>query len=185
MKHLITIVQDSPAVSMSSTVQLAIATFHAPSDPSSDGTRQEIIRATPSWFKGMPHYDCIFVNSNDDTNGMGGMEVACAICFFFFSFVYFGVTYPCALVQWFSRRRIAEQPDDDTGMWMVSLGVDRNGDPNLAVIHIDCIFRAAHLIPIFGDSFIPDDITPHNSLDSFKGFYVNCFIDYHAFDFAS
>ena len=108
---------------------------------------------------------------------MHGMEVMHAICFFFF--VFFGVTYPCALVHWFSQ--IAEEADDDGGMWMVSPNFDCNGEPNLAVIHIDCIFCTAHLVPIFGDSFIPNDITHHNSLDSFKGF----FIDHHVFDIAS
>ncbi|KAH8984532.1 hypothetical protein EDB86DRAFT_2810703, partial [Lactarius hatsudake] len=59
------------------------------------------------------------------------------------------------------------------------------GDPILAVIHVDCIFHAAHLVPIFRNSYIPDHITHDNSLDNFKGFYVNRFVDHHAFDFAS
>lgn len=121
------------------------------------------------------------MNSNNDVNGMCGMEVMCAICFF--SFVYFGVTYDCTLVHWFSQ--IAEEVDDDGGMWMVSPNFDCNREPNLAVIHIDCIFCVVHLVPIFRDSFIPDNITHHNSLDSFKGFYINHFIDHHAFDIAS
>jgi hypothetical protein len=163
-------------------VNRAIATFRSPNDSSNDkGMRREVIRATPSWHKGMPRYDCIFVNSNNEANGMRRMEVAHAMCFF--SFVYFGVTYPCALVQWFSH--ISEEPDNNGGMWMVSPDLDCNGNPNLAVIHIDCIFRAAHLVPMFGDTFVPDDITYHNSLDSFKGFYVNRFIDHHTFDIAS
>ncbi len=160
----------------------ATATFHTPSDPSNDeGVRQEVIRAAPSWLKGMPRYDCIFVNSNNELDGMRGMEIARAICFF--SFVYLGITYPCVLVHWFSR--ISEEPDEDTGMWMVTPDFDHSGNPILAVIHIDCIFRAAHLIPIFGNSFIPDHITHDNSLDNFKGFYVNRFVDHHAFDIAS
>jgi hypothetical protein len=165
-----------------SVVNHAIATFHSPNNLSNNkGMRREVIQATPLWHKGMPRYDCIFVNSNNDVSGMHRMEVAHAICFF--SFVYFGVTYPCALVQWFSR--ISEELDNDGGMWMVSPDFDCNGNPDLAVIHIDCIFRVAHLVPIFGDAFVPDDITYQNSLDSFKGFYVNRFIDHHAFDIAS
>ncbi|KAH9071088.1 hypothetical protein EDB83DRAFT_2221410 [Lactarius deliciosus] len=159
----------------------ATAMFHTPSDPSNDqGMRHEVIRATPSWLKGKPRYDCIFVNSNNELHGMRGMEIARAIRFF--SFVYLGVTYPCVLVHWFSR--ISEEPDEDTGMWMVTPDFVR-GDPILAVIHVDCIFRAAHLVPIFGNSYIPDHITHDNSLDNFKGFYVNRFVDHHAFDFAS
>lgn len=110
------------------------------------------------------------------------MEVARIIRFF--SFAYLGTTYPCALVHWFSR--ISEEPDEDTGMWMVTPDFDgTTGSPVLAVIHIDCIFRAAHLIPIFGNSFVSDEITHVNVLDSFKGFYVNRFIDHHAFEIAS
>jgi hypothetical protein len=160
----------------------ATATFHTPSDPSNDeGMRHEVIRAAPSWLKGMPRYDCVYINSDNELIGMRGMEVARAICFF--SFVHLNVTYPCALVHWFSR--ISEEPDEDTGMWMVSPDFDVSGKPILAVVHIDCIFRAAHLIPIFGDSFVPEHITVDNSLDHFKGFYANRFVDHHAFDIAS
>jgi hypothetical protein len=129
----------------------------------------------------MPRYDCVFVNTDDEVNGMCGMEVAQVICFF--SFVFLGTTYPCALVQWYSH--IAEEPDDNTGMWMVSPDFDHDGNLILAVIHVNSIFHVAHLIPIFGDSVIPDNITYYNSLDNFKGFYVNRFADHHAFDIAS
>ncbi|KAH8987556.1 hypothetical protein EDB86DRAFT_3065712 [Lactarius hatsudake] len=159
----------------------ATAMFHTPSDPSNDqGMRHEVIRATPSWLKGKPRYDCIFVNSNNELHGMHGMEIARAIRFF--SFVYLSVTYPCVLVHWFSC--ISEEPDEDMGMWMVTPDFVR-GDPILAVIHVDCIFRAAHLVLIFGNSYIPDHITHDNSLDNFKGFYVNRFVDHHTFDFVS
>jgi hypothetical protein len=143
--------------------------------------RKEVIQAAPSWFNGMPRYNCVFVNSNNELNGMRGMEVARTLCFF--SFRYLGVTYSCAVVQWFSH--ISEEPDEDTGMWMVTPDFHPSGTPVLAIIHIDCIFRAAHLLPIFGNTFVSEDITHMNSLDCFKGFYVNRFVDYHAFDIAS
>jgi hypothetical protein len=101
----------------------------------------------------------------------------------FLFFCDLGITYPCALVHWFSR--ISEEQNENSGMWMVSPNFDHNKNPNLAVIHIDCIFRTAHLVPIFGDSFVPDNITNYNSLDSFKGFYVNCFVDHHTFHIAT
>ncbi|KAI9436911.1 hypothetical protein H4582DRAFT_2111949 [Lactarius indigo] len=158
----------------------ATAMFCTPSDPSNEqGMRQEVIQATPLWFKGTLHYDCIFVNSNNELHGMHEMKIAQAICFF--SFMYLSVTYPCVLVHWFSH--ISEEPDKDTGMWMVTPDFV-HGDPILTVIHIDCIFRAAHLVPIFGNSFVPDYITHDNSLNNFKGFYVNQFVDYHAFNIA-
>jgi hypothetical protein len=143
--------------------------------------RQEVIRATPLWYKRTPRYDCVFINSNNELHGMRGMEVARTLCFF--SFVYHGITYPCAFVHWFSY--ISGEPDEDTGMWMVAPDFDNTGDPVVAVIHIDCIFRAVHLVPIFGNEVVQDDITHANSLDSFKGFYVNRFVDYHAFHIAS
>ena len=157
----------------------ATATFHTPSDPSNvDGLRQEVVRAAPLWRGEASRYDCIFVNQDDELDGMRGLEVARAICFF--SFIYLGISYACTLLQWFSR--IAEEIDEVTGMWMVAPDFNLTGSPVLAVVHVDCILRAAHLIPIFGDSFVSDDITHTNSLDRFKGFYVNRFIDHHAFN---
>jgi len=37
----------------------------------------------------------------------------------------------------------------------------------------------------FGDGFIGDHVTFHNSLDSFAGFYVNKFVDHNSFEIAS
>ena len=160
----------------------AVATFSAPSNPCNiDGMCNEVIWAAPSWLKGMPHYDCVFINSNNDLHSMHRMEVAQAICFF--SFTHLDITYACVLVHWFSH--ITEELDESTGMWMVTPDFDDEGSPNLTVIHIDCIFCAAHLIPIFRDSFVPDHITLDNSLDYFKGFYINHFVDHHAFSIAS
>ena len=66
---------------------------------------------------------------------MCGMEVAQAICLFSFTFYY--VTYPCAVVHWFSC--ILEKPDNDTGMWMVAPDFYQNQKPVISVIHVDCI----------------------------------------------
>ena len=61
----------------------AVATFHAPSDPSRPGGMcQECIRAVPSWRKGPAHYDCVFLNSNPDVPGMLGMDVVQVHLFF-------------------------------------------------------------------------------------------------------
>jgi hypothetical protein len=73
-------------------------------------------------------------------------------------------------VQWFSC--ISEEIDETTGMWMVAPDFNPTGSPALAIIHVNCILHTAHLIPIFGDTFISDEIMHINSLDSFKGFYV-------------
>jgi hypothetical protein len=159
----------------------ATASYYAPSDPSGIcGMHRELIRANPSWQKDRARYDCAFINSEPELDGFHGLSVVRILLFF--SFVFDGKTYPCALVRWFSR--IAEECDEDTGMWMVQPEVEDNDSPSISVIHIDCIFRAAHLLPIYGDDPI-DSISPDDSLDIFHGFYVNKYIDHHAFEIAS
>jgi len=55
------------------------------------------------------------------------------------------------------------------------------GKRSISVLHVDTIYRAAHLIPLYGTQFIPRSIKPHLSYDTFTAFYVNKFIDHHAF----
>ncbi|KAG1870501.1 hypothetical protein C8R48DRAFT_596843 [Suillus tomentosus] len=160
----------------------AATTFYAPSDPSGVGSmRREQIRACPLWRNVSPHNDCVFVNTNSDLEGMKGLEVARVKCFFSFKFDW--VTYPCALVQWFDK--VSDCADEDTGMWIVRPSVHDDGTPNFAVIHIDTVYRAAHLIPVYGPDFIADDIKYFHSYDAFRSFYVNKFADHHAFEIAS
>jgi hypothetical protein len=155
----------------------AVATYYAPSDPSGiGGMRRERIRATPSWRKGPSRYDCVLVNSNQDLEGMRGLDIARVLCFFSFNFR--GTTYPCALIRWFSH--IGDGPDVDTGMWMVK--PVPNADGPLAVIHLDCVVRAAHLIGVYGNSFLPPGFHFSRSLDSFRAFYVNKYADHHMFE---
>ena len=164
---------------MISVFSLAAASYYTPSDPSGVcGIRREHIRATPSWRQGPAHYDCTFVNSNLelDRDSMHGLRIARILLFF--SFVFNDKTYPCALVHWFSPS--AEERDEDTGMWMVQPEVEDDGSPTISVLHLDRIFHAAHLLPIYGDDPI-GSISPHDSLDVFHAFYVNKYIDHHAF----
>jgi hypothetical protein len=159
----------------------AVAIFHAPSDGSGIyGMRREHIRAVKSWRKGPGRYDCVFLNRDPDIPGMQGMDIVRIHAFFSFDFG--GTTYPCALVHWFTI--IGAEPDEDTGMWVVKPEVDHLGDQVVSIIHLDCIIRAAHLIGVFGESFVPRALTCHQSLDAFKAFYVNKYIDHHAFKLA-
>ncbi|KIK80717.1 hypothetical protein PAXRUDRAFT_15634 [Paxillus rubicundulus Ve08.2h10] len=161
----------------------ATAVFVSPSDPSGiGGMRREQIHATPSWHCGPGHYDCIFVSTDDTLEGMLSMEIARVLCFFSFVFTN-GQTYPCALIHWFDR--LAEEPDNLMGMWMVTPSFLDDGSKNLAVVHIDSIVRGAHLLPIFGTEVVPEHINFHNSLDLYRGFYVNRFVDHHTFELAS
>ena len=69
-------------------------------------------------------------------------------------------------------------------MWMVQPAVTEDGLPDVSVIPLDCVIRAAHLLPIYGDTPIPDNVSHHNSLDAFVAFYVNKYADHHAFEIA-
>ena len=154
----------------------AKATFYSPSDPSGiGGMRYDYIRVSPSWRKGKPRYDTVFVETDPDKQGMQGMHVA--RIFLLFSFVADYIEYPCALVNWFSP--VDNVPDDLTGMWVVSPELE-DDDMYLSVIHVESILRAAHLIPCYGIDFVADyaDIDPSETLNSFSSFYVNKYVDH-------
>ena len=161
-------------------VNSAVAIFRAPSDLSNiDGMRREHIRATSSWRKGAPRYDCVLVNSHPDLEGAQAFEVARV--FLFFSFRHGNTAYPCALIQWFSF--VGAEPDDNTGMWMVEPEFQETDEPHLSVIHTDSIYRAVHLLPVYSTAEpVRRTITMHSSLDTFRLFYVNKFADHNAFE---
>ncbi|KAG1766909.1 hypothetical protein EV702DRAFT_1182237 [Suillus placidus] len=163
-----------------SVVNSASSRFYAPSDLSGiGGMRREHIRSCPKWRNAHARYDCVFINARPELEGMRGLEVARALCFF--SFKYKWVLYECAVVRWFNI--IGDAPDEDTGMWVVQPSFDGHS-PDISVIHIDAIYRTAHLLPIYGVDFIPRAINFSNSLDKFRTFYVNKFADHHAFEIA-
>ncbi|KAG1765182.1 hypothetical protein EV702DRAFT_1182518 [Suillus placidus] len=101
----------------------------------------------------------------------------------FFSFTFKAVSYPCAVVHWF--KKADDGPDKDTGMWIVKPLYDTDQSLLVGIIHIDSIYRAAHLIPIYGTHAIPKDLKHYDSYDAFCAFYVNKFADHHAFEIAS
>ena len=94
-----------------------------------------------------------------------------------FSFTHNDQRYPCALVEWFVK--CGRKPDDATGMWIVEYDERRNGRRVYSVIHLDTIFRAAHLIPDFGPQLLPLNFDHKHSLDCFDTFYVNRYADHH------
>ncbi|KAH9046933.1 hypothetical protein EDB84DRAFT_1586692 [Lactarius hengduanensis] len=91
--------------------------------------------------------------------------------------------YPCALIRWFVH--VGDVPDEVMGLWVRQPDTNADGTPAVEVIYLDLVLCGAHLLPIFGDSFMPIDLSPHNSLDAFETYYINKYIDYHAFEFAS
>lgn len=159
----------------------AVATFYAPSDESGiHGMRRETIRSTPSWRGGPPRRDCAFVVEDQLRLGMKGMSVVRVMLFF--SFIHGGIVYPCALVEWF--KRIGRSPDAATGMWKVRPEDDRCGGRVISVLHLDSFLRGAHLIPVYGEDFIPVGFKHTDSLDAFAAFYVNKYADHHAHEIA-
>jgi hypothetical protein len=46
------------------------------------------------------------------------------------------------------------EPNEETGLSGVKPDFDDDGKPDLAIIHVDTIICAAHLIPVYGWQFI-------------------------------
>lgn len=153
----------------------ASATFLAPSELCGPGgMHREMIRCNPTWFKEIPRYDTVLVRV-DDTPGMRGLSVVRVRAFL--SFVFEHVKYQVALVEWFTTD--ADQPDPLTGMWVVRPAYV--GDIRSAtIIPISSIVRACHLMPVFGNTPLPLDFSFIDTLDAFKAYYINHYIDYHA-----
>ena len=144
--------------------------------------RREHIRATSSWRKGQARYDTVLVNSNPEVEGVRGFEVARV--FLLFSFQHENKEYPSALIQWYSH--VGSEPDDETRLWMVEPDTNDAGDPHLAIIHLDTIYRAVHLLPAHqNNTFVKRTITMHSSLDMFQLFYINRFADHQSFEVLS
>ncbi|KAF8808511.1 hypothetical protein BYT27DRAFT_7222876 [Phlegmacium glaucopus] len=159
----------------------AVAEFFAPSDPAGiGGMRRERIRATPSWRGEGPRHDCLFATNDSNLKAMLGLHVARAVLFF--SFKFNRVLHPCVLVQWFSL--VGKEPCDETAMWMVERDWEEDGTQSMGVIHIDTVVRGAHLIPVYGEDFVPRHITCANSLDYYSTYYVSKFADHHSYEIA-
>ena len=157
----------------------ASANFFAPSDQSGiRGMRREIIRSTPKWRQKYERRDCVLIVEDHERRGMRGMIVGQVKLLF--SFTYDGVTYPCALINRFTR--VGRAPDSVTGMWKVRPELDRYGNRVQSVEHLDVIFRSAHLIPVFGDGPLPTEFHYRDSLEAFTTYYINKYADHHMFE---
>ncbi|KAG1734391.1 uncharacterized protein EDB91DRAFT_1238421 [Suillus paluster] len=158
-----------------------VSTFFALSDLSGiGGMKHEYIRVSPNWRQGYARKDCVFIITDPNAHRMLGMDVARVLTFF--SFRLRDRYYPCAVVRWFNR--VDDTPDNETGLWMVEPSSIENC-AHFAVIHIESIFRSAHLIPVYGTEPLPSVIKFHHTLDIFTLFYVNKYTDHHAFEITS
>ncbi|KAL0957322.1 hypothetical protein HGRIS_001130 [Hohenbuehelia grisea] len=159
----------------------AVATYYAPSDIAGlHGMLRERLRCTPSWRGKGPRRDCAFVVEDDAQPGMLGLSVVWLRLLF--SFKHDNKRFECALVEWFNR--VAQQPDGELGLWVAEPDMrgHRKRAPYLSVVHLDCLLRAAHLIPVFGRKPLPRTFKYQHSLGAFQAFYVNKYIDYHTFE---
>ena len=158
----------------------ACATYHAPSDPSGrQGMHKSRIRATARWRTGGYRFDCVFVDRGSPEDGIAGLEVARVRLFL--SFRYALKTYECALVHWFGL--LGDRPDPLTGMWMVQPEMDPVcGGPKLEIIPLQIIERGAHLMARFPSTPFPARHQYYKTLSSFSSFYINNYIDHHAFE---
>jgi len=158
----------------------AVATFYAPSDQSGiRGMKRERIRCVSTWRNQGERRDCALVVEDDTRPGMKGMSAVRVKLFF--SFSYGQKTYPCALVEWF--KNYGASPDKETGMWRVRphmVGSGRSSQRLVTVVHLDSFLRGVHLLPVFGNRFLPTDFHFSYSLDVFEAFYVNKYSDHRA-----
>lgn len=149
--------------------------FCAPSDLAGPGgMRREVVRSVARWYNSYERRDTILVQVGDDNGVMGGLLVARVLRFF--SFFHEDVRYPCALVNWFMPD---EERDFVTGMWVVR-PEKVAGRRTIGIIHLDSVFRACHLMPVFGNTMMPPHFQFSDSLSAFKAFYLNHYIDFHA-----
>jgi hypothetical protein len=80
------------------------------------------------------------------------------------------------LITWFIHPDDASEPDKVTGMWKLCPECDENGEHPVQVIHLDTILRGAHLLPCYGEGFLPTDLKYSDALDAWDFYFVNQFI---------
>lgn len=141
--------------------------------------KKERIRAVDSWRKGPGRYDTVFVKERPDVETISnGLLIARARLFFSFEFK--GSRHECALVNDYVY--CGSHVDFDTGMWMVK-PIMRGPRRELRIIPLTQIYRAAHLLPVYGHQRkTAVSASSAQALDNFNIFYVSKFIDYHAFE---
>ncbi|KAH9014314.1 hypothetical protein EDB84DRAFT_1277736, partial [Lactarius hengduanensis] len=103
-----------------------------------------------------------------------------------FSLEHSGETFPTVLIWWYTLSDDSGHRDEATGMWLVEREYNWDQKLHLAVIHINTIFRAVHLLPYFGQEHTqtkPNQTnTNTDTLDSYANFYVNKYADHHSFE---
>jgi len=176
-------IEDCPRFSgQFSVFDSAIATYYLPSDTlGQTGFYRERIRATYPHGKGssaVPRRDCVLVATDTTLPGFSFMQVARVRLLL--SITHLGAVIPCALVDWFIPE--GNGPDPITGMWVVKPQYTANNRHSSSIIHLDSVLRGIHLLPIHKKRTVMKTQSYSRSLDNYRKFYVNKYIDYHAFE---
>jgi len=160
----------------------AIATYYLPSDTlGQTGFYRERIRAIHAQGKKkstVPRHDCVLVATDTTSSGFSSMQVARVRLLL--SITHLDTIIPCALVNWFVAE--GNGPDPVTGMWIVRPQYTANNRHSYSIIHLDSILRGIHLLPVHKKHAITKTDSYSRSLDVYRRFYVNKYIDYHAFE---
>ena len=155
----------------------AVTTFHTFSDPSGvGGMKCECIHAVGHWWKGLGCYDMLFINTHHDNvdlihlhGGSWPWGGSCAPFLFIHSW------WSEISMHWVSCT--TDTLSDITGMHVVEPDCLPDGRPVTVVVHLNTVFRVVHLLPIFSKHQHHEQ-----TLDLFSEFYINRYIDYHAFE---
>jgi hypothetical protein len=154
----------------------AKAIFHSPSDLAGPhGMHREVIRSTPLWYRSYERRDTVLVQVAGSANTFGGMAVGRVIRFL--KFAHAGITYDAALLEWFDR--VSDAPHPVTGMWEFAPS-QVCGLKQMSIVRLDSIFRGCHLIPKYGTTFVREKQHFSHTLLSFRTFFLNHYVDYHA-----
>jgi len=148
-------------------------------DVDNDSVVKLIARCTNNWQKGRFRRDAVLVGDADgDGNGLDRFEVAQLCLLFKFYYDRNESTenreaYELAYVQWFRKK-----PRHDINYMVIVELTDK-----FDVISVDDIYRPMHLIPKF-EIAINLRTTTANRVDAekYREFYVNSYIDYHAYN---
>lgn len=153
----------------------ARAFYYAPSKLCGPGgMHSEMIRSHPNWYGTGERRDTVLVQDGPDDGIMGGMLIGRVLTFL--SFSHNGITYPCALVEWFFP--VGDTPDPVTGMWVVEPKLV-DGERDIGLVHTDCIVRSCHLAPVYGPAPLPTDFDFSYAHIVFDSFYYSKYVDYH------
>ena len=160
----------------------AVATYYLPSDTlGQTGFYRERIHAKSTCNQGgsaVPQYDCVLVAVGAMPSGFSSMQVA-YVCLLL-SIAHLNTVIPCALVDWFISE--GNRPDPITGMWTIKPQYTANNRHSSSIIHLDSVLRGIHLLPVHKKRVVAQVHSYSRSLDSYRRFYVNKYIDYHVFE---